>query len=55
MNPLYATIMATILGHARTCAKCGFQQVVDRLGPDGRYHCKKCDHKFTREELERGH
>ncbi len=51
MNPLYMAAIAAVLGRKRTCSKCGYVQVVDRLGPDGRYHCKQCRHKFTREDL----
>ncbi len=51
MNPFYATVIATVLGRKRTCSKCGYQQVVGRPDSDGRYHCKKCRHTFTRDEL----
>lgn len=51
MNPIYAAVMAAVLGRKRACSKCGAEQIVDRLGADGRYHCKKCGHTFTREEL----
>jgi len=53
MNPLYAAIVTAILGQQRRCPDCDTLQVIDRLDSDGRYHCKKCDHKFTKEELKR--
>jgi ribosomal protein L37AE/L43A len=53
MNPLYAAVIAAVLGQQRRCPECDTVQVIDRTESDGRYHCKKCDHKFTKEELKR--
>jgi len=55
MNPIYTAAIATVIGHKRTCPKCGHEQVVDKFGSDKRYHCKKCNHVFTREELKGTH
>jgi DNA-directed RNA polymerase subunit RPC12/RpoP len=51
MNPLYLTVYHTVMGRKRRCSRCGKEQVVGRLDADGRYHCKQCDHRFTKDEL----
>ena len=51
MNLLYTAVMATVIGKQRRCPKCDATQVVDRVDSDGRYHCKKCGHRFTKTEL----
>ena len=51
MNPLYLTVFHTVMGRKRRCARCGKEQVVGRLDPDGRYHCQQCGHRFTKDEL----
>jgi len=51
MNPLYLTVFHTMMGRKRRCARCGKEQVVGRPDPDGRYHCKACGHRFTKDEL----
>ena len=51
MSPLYFAVVSTVLGHRRRCPACGKEQIVDRLSEDRSYHCKKCGHRFTKEEL----
>lgn len=51
MNPLYLTVFHTVMGRRRRCSACGKEQVVGRLDKDGRYHCKYCGHRFTKQEL----
>lgn len=51
MNLLYSVVIATVIGKQRRCPKCDAVQVVDRMDSDGRYHCKKCGHRFTKAEL----
>lgn len=53
MNPLYAAVVAAVLGQQRRCPDCDTLQVIGRPDSDGRYHCKKCGHKFTKDELKR--
>jgi len=48
---LYLTVFHTIMGQRRRCPKCGKQQIIGQLDQDGRYHCKNCKHRFTKEEL----
>jgi transposase-like protein len=52
-NPLFAAAMAAVLGRKRKCPACGKEQVVGSLDRQGRYHCKKCGHVFTRTELKK--
>lgn len=49
MNP-YSVVIATVAGKRRKCKACGAVQVVQHPR-EGRYHCKKCGHSFTRQEL----
>ena len=51
MNPLYLTVYYAVMGRKRRCSRCGKQQIVDHLDTDGRYRCKECGHRFTKEEL----
>jgi len=51
MNPLYLTVFHTVMGRKRRCRRCGKEQVVGRLGADGRYHCQQCGNRFTKDEL----
>jgi ribosomal protein S27AE len=51
MNPLYAAIIASVIGKQRKCGKCGKRQAIGRKGKDGRYHCKFCGHAFSKKEL----
>ncbi len=51
MNPLYAAIIAGVIGKQRKCGACGRKQSVGRTGKDGRYHCKICGHAFSKKEL----
>ena len=48
----YLVVFHTVMNQRRRCPRCGADQVVDRLDADHRYHCKKCGHRFTREELQ---
>lgn len=51
MNPLYNVVISTVMGQWRRCPECGTKQVVGRLDTDGRYHCERCGHRFTKAEL----
>lgn len=53
MNPLYMAVVATVVGKSRRCPACQHVQVIDRVDDDGRYHCKQCGHRFTKQELRR--
>jgi transcription elongation factor Elf1 len=53
MNPLYAAIVAGVLGKQRKCGQCGKKQAIGRKSNDGRYHCKFCGHSFSKKELSR--
>jgi hypothetical protein len=52
MNALYPTVYHTAMGRKRRSPSCGKEQIVGRLGPDGRYHCKACGHRFNEAELQ---
>jgi transcription elongation factor Elf1 len=47
----YLVVYQTVMNRRRRCPVCRKLQVVDQLDADGRYHCKQCGHRFTREEL----
>ena len=49
--PVYAAVVAAVLGKRRRCPACGKVQVVGRMDKNGRYHCKECGHAFTKEDL----
>ncbi|HKZ51671.1 MAG TPA: hypothetical protein VJ085_00170 [Candidatus Acidoferrales bacterium] len=53
MNPLYLIVYHTVMGQRRRCPACGKEQVIDQVDRDQRYHCKYCNHRFTKEELKR--
>src|SRR3990172_647256 len=53
MNPLYLIVYHTVMGQRRRCPACGKEQVIHQVDPDQRYHCKYCNHRFTKEELKR--
>ena len=50
MNP-YLFVISAVQGRSRRCPACGKQQVIGHVQKEGRYHCKKCGHKFTKDEL----
>ncbi|MFB3924076.1 MAG: hypothetical protein ACE145_20325 [Terriglobia bacterium] len=52
MNPLYFAVVNTVLGHRRRCPACGKEQIIARHAKDRTIHCKKCGHRFTKEELQ---
>ena len=44
-------VVAAVVGQSRRCPACQHVQVIDQVDDDGRYHCKQCGHRFTKEEL----